>query len=402
MVVSRLLVIGNGMASLRFIEEINAIAANRFAITVVGDEPTPAYNRVLLSPLLAGEIATADVAMRPHAWYGDNGIVLLNGVKVDSVDTARRTAQLSNGQILEFDACVFATGSDPIRLPIPGRDLQGVHVFRSLADIEHLSSAASASARVVVIGGGLLGIEAAYGLKRAGAAVTLIHLMDRLMERQLDANAATLLTEALVSKGIDVCLNAETSQISGTASVQELTLKDGRTLPADLIVMAIGIKPRTTLAAASGLQCARGICVDDHMQTACKGIFAIGECAEHRGIAYGLVEPAYEQARIAARVLCGLDASYNGTVLATNLKVSGVPVFSAGDFTGAGSEHIVWRDDHSGSYRKFVVRDGQLTGAVLVGDTTDALWYRDLIRSGQSIAAFRSTLAFGRAYAEAA
>lgn len=403
---SKLLVIGNGMAGLRLIEELVEAAPHTFDITVVGEEPDPAYNRVLLSPLLAGEITAAEVAMKPRAWYQAHGIVLLSGISVRSLDTERRTAELSNGDTLAFDRCVLATGSDPIRLPVPGATLDGVEVFRSMQDIARLSAAASLGARMVVIGGGLLGIEAAYGLKRAGGNVTLVHIMDRLMERQLDDDAASLLEAALAGKGIDICLNAETSHVEHRADaadrVAALVLKDGRRIAADVIVMAVGIKPRATLAAASGIACGRGIIVDDRMQTSRDGVFAIGECAEHRGTVYGLVEPAYDQAKIAARALRAQEGAYDGTVLATNLKVSGVPVFSAGDFIGRGAEHIVWRDDHAGSYRKFVVAGDRLMGVVLIGDTTDALWYRDLIRSGAPVASFRPTLAFGRSYAEAA
>jgi nitrite reductase (NADH) large subunit len=222
------------------------------------------------------------------------------------------------------------------------------------------------------------------------------------MERQLDGPAAELLKASLEDKGINVCLNASTERISGETSVEALVLTNGRRLPASTVVMAVGVKPRSSLAASAGINCRRGFIVDDHMQTSIANIFAIGECAEHRGQVYGLVEPAYEQARVAARTICGMTDCYSGTILATNLKVSGVPVFSAGDFIGGGSEIITWRDASIGCYRKFVVKGSQLTGVVLVGDTTDALWYRELIRSCDSISAIRSTLAFGRAYAEAA
>jgi nitrite reductase (NADH) large subunit len=399
---SKLLVIGNGMASLRLLEEIVALAPDRFDITVAGEEPEPAYNRVLLSPLLAREIDTDGVALKPRAWYAAHGIALFTGMKVTAVDTEQRTATLAGGRVLSFDSCVFATGSSPIRLPIPGSELAGVEVFRSVTDIARLLPSARRGEAAVVIGGGLLGIEAAYGLQRAGAKVTLVHLVDRLMERQLDATAAAILKNALEAKGITVCLSAESARIDGHGSVEKLVLRDAREITASLVVMAAGIRPNSKLAADAGIATKRGIIVDDQMQTNVPGICAIGECAEHQGTVYGLVEPAYEHARVAAQSICGVLAQYNGTVLATNLKVSGVPVFSAGDFEGAGREHIVWADNDNGSYRKFVIRENRLTGVVLIGDTTDALWYRDLIRSGKPIAKFRSTLAFGRGYAEAA
>jgi nitrite reductase (NADH) large subunit len=397
----RLLIVGNGMAGLKLCEELVARGAS-IDITVVGAEPEPAYNRVLLSPLLAGEIGIADVRMKSRGWYEDHGIALMTGDAVARLDISNCCATLESGRVLSFDRCVMATGSDPIRLRIPGHELRGVMTFRSLADIAVLTTAAQAKTPAVVIGGGLLGIEAAYGLARAGVKVTLVHLMDRLMERQLDAEASQLLRAALEAKGIDVCLAADTAAIHGTTHVESLELKNGHGIPCGLVVMAVGVRPNTALASASGLEVKRGIVVDDALTTSVERVYAIGECAEHRGQAYGLVEPAYEQARVLANVLTGTEAAYPGSVLATNLKVSGVPVFSAGDFEGHGAEQIVVSDSSAPSYRKLVVRDGKLAGVVLAGDTTDALWYLELIRSGAEITAHRPTLAFGRAYSEAA
>jgi nitrite reductase (NADH) large subunit len=398
----RLVVVGNGMAGLRFLEELLRRAPGKFEVAVVGAEPEPAYNRVLLSSLLAGDIASADVQMRPREWYAEHGVALVTGQPATAIDVVGKTVQLSSGQPLAFDKLLLAIGSEAIRLPLPGRDLAGVMTFRSLADIEGLEQAASTGAPAVVIGGGLLGIEAAYGLARRGVPVTLVHLMDRLMERQLDAEGAALLAEAIRAKGVRVLLGTQTRAIHGSSRVEAVELADGRMLPCGLVVMAVGIRPSTTLAAMGGLQVKRGIVVDDTMQTSIAGIYAIGECAEHRGACYGLVEPCYEQARIAASAMTGELARYSGSVLATNLKVSGVSVFSAGDFEGAGAETVVVRDAGQRSYRKLVLRDGRLAGAVLVGDTGDALWYADLIRSGACVAAFRDALAFGQAFAEAA
>jgi nitrite reductase (NADH) large subunit len=396
----RLVVVGNGMAGLRFLEELVRRAAGRFDVTVVGAEPEPAYNRVLLSSLLAGDIRAGDVQLQSRDWYAGHGVALLTGQPASAIDAARRTVTLGNGAELAFDKLLLATGSDPIRLPLPGNDLAGVMTFRSLADIASLEPAASATLPAVVIGGGLLGIEAAYGLARRGIAVTLVHLMDRLMERQLDAEGARLLADAIEAKGVRVLLGAETGAIRGGPAVEAVELKDGRVLPCGLVVMAVGIGQHRSCD--GGLQIKRGIVVDDGMQTSVTGIYAIGECAEHRGACYGLVEPCYEQARVAATVIAGEPASYAGSVLATNLKVSGVSVFSAGDFEGAGAETIVVRDAGQRSYRKLVVRDGRLAGVVLVGDTSEALWYADLIRSAAPVSAFREALAFGQAFAEAA
>jgi len=398
----RLVVVGNGMAGLKFLEEVLELAPDRFDITVMGAEPEPAYNRVLLSSLLAGEIAAADVAMQPRSWYRERGIVLRTGLAAVRLDCARRDIGLADDSAVAFDRLVLATGSQPIRLDVPGRHLRGVMVFRTLADVAAIDAAARAQTPAVVIGGGLLGIEAAHGLARRGVPVTLIHLMDRLMERQLDAEGARLLEAALEAKGIQVLLQAQTGAIHGDTAVESVTLADGRRIPCGLVVMAVGVRPDTALAAAGGLETKRGIVVDDRLQTSVPHIHAIGECIEHRGGCYGLVEPVYEQARIAAAAIAGRPASYSGSILATNLKVSGVPVFSAGDFEGSGAEAIVVRDHGTPSYRKLVLRAGRLAGVVLVGDTDDALWYAQLIRSGAPITAFHEALAFGQAFAEAA
>ena len=309
---------------------------------------------------------------------------------------------LRDGEVVPFDACVLATGSEPIRLALPGNTLAGVTTFRTLADVAYLEAAAAKRVPAVVIGGGLLGIEAAYGLARAGVPVTLVHLMDRLMERQLDAEGARLLKRALEAQGIRVLLQAQTRAIHGASSVESVELQDGQRIACGLVVMAVGVRANTALAETAGLPTRRGILVDDRLQTSVPGIHAIGDCIEHAGACYGLVEPAYEHARIVAKTLCGEAASYPGSVLATNLKVSGVPVFSAGDFEGAGAEPIVVRDEVTPAYRKLVVRDGRLAGVVLVGDTHDALWYAELIRSQRPIAPIRDALAFGEAFAEAA
>ena len=398
----RLVVVGNGMAGLRFLEELVRRAPGRFDVTVVGAEPDPAYNRVLLSSLLAGDIGVGDVELKPREWYAEHGVALVTGQPACALDAARRTVTLGNGEVLGFDRLVLATGSDAIRLPLPGRDLAGVMTFRSLADIAGLEQAASEGLPAVVIGGGLLGIEAAYGLARRGVPVTLVHLMDRLLERQLDAEGARLLAAAIEAKGVRVLLGAETAAIRGGSAVETVELKDGRVLPCGLVVMAVGIRSNTALAPSGGLQVKRGIVVDDGMQTSASGVYAIGECAEHRGVCYGLVEPCYEQARVAAAAIAGEPVRYAGSVLATNLKVSGVSVFSAGDFEGVGAEAIVVRDAGVGSYRKLVVREERLAGVVLVGDTAEALWYADLIRAGTPVSALREALAFGQAFAEAA
>jgi nitrite reductase (NADH) large subunit len=395
-----LVVVGNGMAAARLVDELTRTAQGRYAIAVVGDEPRLAYNRVLLSSVLAGETASHDIELRPAAWWRDRGVTLKYGYLAAGIDVGRRELKIANEESIAFSKLVLATGSTPLRLNVPGADLAGVHTFRDSRDVDLLLALAAQKKRVVVVGGGLLGLEAAYGLAKAGAPVTLVHLMDRLMERQLDRPAAELLKSLVERKGIKVLLNANTTRLHGETRVDGVELADGRRLDTDAVIFAAGIRPNVALAKDAGIPVNRGIVVDDCLQTGSPNIFALGECAEHRGICYGLVEPAYEQARVLARHLAGGAASYAGSVVATNLKVSGVSVFSAGDFIGAqGTEAIVLNDARGGTYKKLVVSDGRLTGAVLVGDVADALWYLDLIRNGQPIARIRKDMMFGRSLA---
>jgi len=391
-----LIVIGNGMAAARLVEELAKRALGRYAVAVIGDEPRLAYNRVLLSALLAEEVGFCDIELKPARWWRDRGVTLRYGMRATAVDPIAREVTLSNGTRLSFSKLVFATGSQPIKLAIAGMDLPGVLTFRDIDDVNTIAKAARA--RVVVIGGGLLGLEAAYGLAKARAHVTVLHLMDRLMERQLDERAARLLKRAVEAKGIAVRLEAETTRIIGNGRVEAVKLRDGSTIAADAVVVAAGIRANTALARTAGLKVNGGIVVDDHLETSVAGVHAIGECAEHRGRCYGLVEPAYEQAQVLARRLAGETATYPSSVLAANLKVSGVNVFSAGDFLAAtvGADEIVLSDPGIGVYKKLVIGAGRLIGAVLFGDTADGSWYLDLIRSGSSIERLRDDLVFGR------
>jgi nitrite reductase (NADH) large subunit len=392
-----LVVVGNGMAAARLVDELTKVALGRYAIAVIGDEPRLAYNRVLLSSVLAGETASHDIELRPASWWGDRGVTLKYGCVATEIDVGRRELKIANEESIGFSRLVLATGSMPLRLNVPGADLAGVHTFRDSRDVDMLLTLAAQKKRVVVVGGGLLGLEAAYGLSKAGSSVTLLHLMDRLMERQLDAPAAELLKSLVERKGVRVLLNANTARLHGETRVEGIELSDGRRIDADAVVFAAGIRPNIALAKDAGIPVNRGVVVDDVMQTGAPDIFALGECAEHRGICYGLVEPAYEQARVLARHLAGSTAAYNGSVVATNLKVSGVSVFSAGDFMGAdGSEAIVLNDVRHGTYKKLVISDGCLVGAVLVGDVGDALWYLELIRNREPIAGIRNRMMFGR------
>ena len=395
-----LVIVGSGMAAARLVDELAKLALGRYAIAVIGAEPRLAYNRVLLSSVLAGETASHEIELKPADWWRDRGVTVKYNCLATEIDVGRRELKIANDESIEFSKLILATGSTPLRLNVPGADLLGVHTFRDTRDVDLLLTLAAQKKRVVVVGGGLLGLEAAYGLAKAGAPVTLIHLMDRLMERQLDAPAAELLKSLVERKGIEILLNANTARVHGVTRVEGVELVDGRLIPTDAVIFAAGIRPNIALAKEAGIAVNRGIVVDDHLQTAALDVFAIGECAEHRGICYGLVEPAYEQARALARHLAGREACYAGSIVATNLKVSGVSVFSAGDFIGGdGSETIVLSDINHGTYKKLVIAGGRLTGAVLIGDVGDALWYLELIRTRQPTQRIRADMMFGRALA---
>ncbi|MBH5400192.1 NAD(P)/FAD-dependent oxidoreductase [Bradyrhizobium sp. CNPSo 4010] len=396
-----LVIVGNGMAAARLVDELAKTALGRYAVAVIGEEPRLAYNRVLLSSVLAGETGSHEIELRPADWWRNRGVTVRYGYRVTEIDVGRRELKIAGEESMEYSKLVLATGSTPLRLNVPGADLAGVHTFRDTRDVDLLLTLAAARKRVVVVGGGLLGLEAAYGLAKAGAPVTLLHLMDRLMERQLDGPAADLLKTLVERKGIRVMLNAATACIHGDGHVQAVELADGSRIEADAVIFAAGIKPNVALAKEAGIAVNRGVVVNDVMQTSSSDIFALGECAEHRGTCYGLVEPAYEQARVLARHLAGRPATYHGSVVSTNLKVSGVSVFSAGDFMGGeGSESLVLSDRRRGTYKKLVVADGRLTGAVLIGDTIDALWYLELIRNRDKVTAIRTDMMFGRALAQ--
>lgn len=394
-----LVVAGNGMAATRFIEELTQRALGRYSVIVIGAEPRPSYNRVLLSSLLAGEVDEAAIELKPRSWWAKRGVTMLYGRPVGAIDRRSRVVTLAGGQRFTYSKLVLATGSLPIRLRKPGMDLKNVLSFRDLADVGAMQALMREGVCAAVIGGGLLGIEAAYGLARAGVKVTLIHLMDRLMERQLDPRAGLFLKHAIEAKGIEVLLTADTNRVLGEESVRGVELADGRIVSADFVVCAVGIKPNAGLAREAGLAVNGGIMVDDGLTTSDPNIFALGECAEHDGCVYGLVGPANEQASVLARRLAGdRSAAYRGSTPATSLKVSGVHVFSAGEvIEGEGSEIITIEDKAMGIYKKLVLREERLSGAVLYGDAADGPWYLDLIRSGVNVSHLRDVLAFGPA-----
>ncbi|KAA0591873.1 nitrite reductase (NADH) large subunit [Azospirillum lipoferum] len=399
----RLVVVGNGMAGMKTVEELLAKAPGRFDITVFGAEPLPNYNRIMLSPVLAGEKTFDQIVLNSREWYDANGITLLTGEPVEGIDREGKTVVSQSGRVVPYDRLLIATGSMPFIIPVPGSTLPGVIGFRDLADVDAMLAAAAKGGRAVVIGGGLLGLEAANGLRVKGMDVTVIHLMPTLMERQLDPSAGMLLQRELERRGIEVLTGADTAEIVGEDWVSAVRLKDGRELPADIVVMAVGIRPNMALGKAAGLECGRGIRVDDQMRTSDPSIYAVGECVEHRGLTYGLVAPLFEMAKVLAHDLAGGEgAAYAGSVTSTKLKVTGVDVFSAGDFSGGeGTEDIVFRDAARGVYKRLVLKDGKLLGAVLYGDTKDGAWYFSLLKDGADVSAERDTMIFGQGFGSA-
>ena len=404
----KLVLVGNGMAGVRTLEELLRLAPDLYDVTVFGAEPHPHYTRIMLSPVLAGEQTLAQIVLRPFEWYREHGITLHAGCQVVAVDRARRVVRADDGTEAPYDRLLLCTGSRATMLPVPGAGLGGVIAYRDIADTEAMIDAARTHRHAVVIGGGLLGLEAAHGLRQRGMQVTVVHRGQWLMERQLDRTAGELLRGAMAARGIGFALGAQTQTLVGaqegtegggeSGRVRAVRLADGRVLPADLVVMAVGIQPNIELAQAAGLHCERGIVVSDTLQTVTDArIYAVGECAQHRGVAYGLVAPLYEQARVAANHLAQMGIGrYPGSQTATQLKVTGIALFSAGDFTGdAHTEELVFSDPAGGVYRKLVLAEGKLVGACLYGDADDGHWYFELLREGRDVAAIRDQLMFG-------
>jgi nitrite reductase (NADH) large subunit len=395
-----LVVIGNGMAGCRAVEELLARDPARYRVTIFGAEPHVNYNRIMLSPVLAGEKTFDEIVINDLAWYAAHAIDLIAGDPVIAIDRAARTVTARSGRSVAYDRLLIATGSDPFIIPVPGKDLPGVITFRDMADVDHMVAAAGRGGDAVVIGGGLLGLEAAHGLTLRGMKVTVIHLMPTLMERQLDEAAGWLLRSALEARGQTILTSANTAEIVGEHAVEGVKLKDGTLIPASLVVMAVGIRPAVALAREAGLEIGRGIKVDDHMVTSDPAILAVGECVEHEGNVYGLVAPLWDMCRALADGLTDSHSGYRGSVTSTKLKVSGIDVFSAGDFSGGeGAEDIVLRDASRGIYKRVVVKDDRVVGAVLYGDTADGGWYFDLMKRGEDIAPLRDMLIFGQAFA---
>ncbi|MES2879075.1 MAG: nitrite reductase large subunit NirB [Pseudomonadota bacterium] len=404
---SKLVMIGNGMAGVRTLEELLKIAPELYDITVFGAEPHPNYNRILLSPVLAGEQTVDEIILNSWDWYTDNHITLHAGWKVTEVDRIKRVVHAENsaGEKIstEYDRLLMCTGSNAFILPIPGKDLEGVIAYRDIADTNAMIDAATQYKNAVVIGGGLLGLEAANGLMLRGMNVSVVHVMPTLMERQLDSVAGKLLQKSLEDRGLKFLMGAQTQDLVGGGGadgkrVTAIRFKDGTQAAADLVVMAVGIRPNTALAESMRLHCNKGIVVTDTLQTVTDArIYSVGECAAHRGIAYGLVAPLFEQAKVAANHLAQFGIGrYVGSLTSTKLKVTGIDLFSAGEFMGGeGTEEIVMSDPFGGVYKKLVLKDDKLIGACLYGDTVDGSWYFKLLRDGRSISDIRDKLMFG-------
>jgi NAD(P)H-dependent nitrite reductase small subunit len=397
----RLVIVGNGMAGMRTVEELLQIAPDLYEIEIFGAEPHGNYNRILLSPVLSGEKQIEEIMLHPPGWYAEQGVKLHAGDPVIEIDRIRRRVKSKEGAEVPYDRLLIATGSNPVVLPIPGNTLAGVVTFRDLHDLNTLLQAAREHTRAVVIGGGLLGLEAANGLGLRGMDVTVVHLCANLMERQLDVAAAQMLQRSLEKRGIEFKLSATTTEILGESHVTGVRFDDGTVLPTELIVIAVGIRPNIGLAKSAGVLCERGVLVDDTLLTFDPSIYAVGECVQHRKTTYGLVAPLWEQARVCAAHLAELGvAHYRGSLAATNLKVTGINVFSAGNLQhSAGSESLVFNDSKRGVYKHLILQNDQMRGAVLYGDTTDGPWYAELMREGRSIGPLRDHLLFGEHFA---
>ncbi len=396
----KLVIVGNGMAPGRMLEHLLEAAPGRYAVTIFNAEPRVNYDRIMLSPVLSGEKSFEEIVIHGDGWYERHGIVLWKGHKVVSIDRAARTVTSSHGVTEAYDRLVIATGSVPFIVPVPGNDLPGVLSYRDLDDVNAMLLAAQARAKAVVIGGGLLGLEAAAGLAERGMDVTVLHVTPTLMDRQLDAAAGYLLQKALESRGIRILTKANTRAILGANRVEGVELADGTIIPATLVVMAAGIRPNTALAKAAGLAVERGIVVDGRMVTSDPAILALGECAEVNGRVYGLVAPLYEMARVAAAGLAGVEGrSFVHSDTPTKLKVTGIDLYSIGDFAdGDDREEIVLRDASAGVYKRIVLKDNRILGTVLFGETADGAWFNDLKKKETDISEMRDTLIFGQAF----
>ncbi|MCU4367198.1 nitrite reductase small subunit NirD [Acinetobacter courvalinii] len=398
----KLVLIGNGLAGMRCLEDLLDMAPERYDVTVIGEEPWGNYNRIMLSPVLSGEKTIDDIMLHPHAWYSDKGIKFIADDPAIKIDRTRKVVHTEKGESVDYDRLIIATGSSPFIPPVQGVDLKGVISFRDIYDVNTMIKYCESKENAVVIGGGLLGLEAAYGLKQRGMNVTVLHLMDRIMERQLDGRASRMLRHSIEQKGINIITEANTEALLGVdGHVSQVRLKDGMVLDADLVIFAVGIRPNIALAQRAGLRCNRGILVNDTMQTFDPSIYAVGECIEHRNQTFGLVEPLWGQAFICATHLAEHGSlTFKSPTVPTQLKVSGVDVFSAGNFEPKEDyEDIILNDDKRQIYKRIIIQKDKVIGAVLFGDTEDGMWYAELIADQTPVSSFRNKLLFGKDFA---
>lgn len=404
----KLVMVGNGMAGVRTLEYLMEYAPDRYEITVFGAEPFGNYNRILLSPVLANEKSFDEIMLNGPDWYRDRGITLHSGSRIVAIDRRRKTVTADNGLQAGYDRLLLATGSNPFILPVPGNDLEGVIAYRDIFDVRKMLEAARTRRHAVVIGGGLLGLEAASGLRKQGMDVTVVHVCATLMERQLDAAGGLYLRRQLEKSGIRFLMPRVTQRLladpADAGRVAALQFEDGSSVPAELVVMAVGIRPNIELARQAGLYCERGIVVDDTLQTYDPSVYAVGECAQHKDMIYGLVAPLYDQAKVCASHLAGHGVrAYHGSLLSTRLKVTGIDMFSAGDFNGTqGCEVLTCEHPAAGVYRKLVLKNGRIQGVILYGDVRDSGWYFELMQDATDVAGLREQLIFGRRFVPAA
>lgn len=403
----KLVLVGNGLAGMRCLEDLLDMAPERYEITVIGEEPWGNYNRIMLSPVLSGDKTIEDIMLHSHTWYRDKGIRFIAGDPAVKIDRPRKQVYTQKGEIVDYDRLIMATGSKPFVPPISGSNLKGVITFRDINDVKTMLDYCKNKKNAVVIGGGLLGLEAAYGLKQRGMCVTVLHLMDRIMERQLDSRASSLLRQSIEAKGINIITQANTEQLLGKEGhVKHIQLKDGTVLDADLVVFAVGIRPNMALAQSAGLRCNRGVMVNDTMQTFDPSIYAVGECIEHRHQTFGLVEPLWGQAFICASHLAEHGSlTFKAPTVPTQLKVSGCDVFSAGRIDlddhepQEDYEDIILNDEKRQIYKRVIIQKDKVIGAVLFGDTEDGAWYAELIADQTPITSIRHKLLFGKDFA---
>ncbi|PCJ31271.1 MAG: hypothetical protein COA90_06765 [Gammaproteobacteria bacterium] len=394
----KLVLIGNGMAGMRTIDELLKLAPDQYDITVFGAEPHGNYNRIMLSPVLAGDKSIDDIITHPLPWYKENNITLFTGNSISEIDTDNQRVKAEDGTEVDYGKLIIATGSNPFMLPLPGAELEGVISFRDIKDVNVMVETAKNYKRAVVIGGGLLGLEAANGLMIQGMEVWVVHRCNTLMEQQLDQSASDLMRTELEEKGMHFLMEHDTDKFSGTDRVEKIHFKDGTELAIDLVVMAIGVRPNISLAKESGIHCERGIVVDGTLKTYAPNVYAVGECVQFQNQLFGLVAPLYEQAKVCAKQLAGLGGEkYTTSPTATKLKVTGINLFSAGDFTGDEStEALIFKDSTRNIYKKIVLRDNKIIGTVLYGDTKDGNWYFSQLIDGDDISSIREDMLFGQ------